>query len=107
MKNQLINTLEQLETEMISCQLWDNNIPSPTALSSCEPFCVDTLRFEQWLQWVFIPKMREMLNSPDFDSFSHTSDIHTMSNYVFKDYQQDTVKINQIIKQLDDLINQF
>ncbi len=107
MKTKLINTLKQLETALIKAQLWEDSMPSLTALSSCEPFCVDTLRFEQWLQWIFIPKMQEMLNAPQFNGFSHTSDIHTMAEHVFKDYQQDTTKITQLIKKIDKLINQL
>jgi uncharacterized protein YqcC (DUF446 family) len=25
------------------------------------PFCMDTLSFEQWLQWVFLPRMKRIL----------------------------------------------
>ncbi len=35
--------------------------PSAQALASVEPFCFDTLEFHAWLQWVFIPKMHEVL----------------------------------------------
>jgi uncharacterized protein YqcC (DUF446 family) len=33
---------------------WDEVPPSIEALSSVEPFSVDTLDFEQWLQWIFL-----------------------------------------------------
>ena len=32
-----------------------------TALASQEPFCMDTLKFEQWLQWIFLPRMKDTL----------------------------------------------
>jgi uncharacterized protein YqcC (DUF446 family) len=31
------------------------------ALASVEPFSVDTLDFEQWLQWIFLPRMKMIL----------------------------------------------
>lgn len=37
--------------------LWGER-PASAALQSQQPFCVDTLRFEQWLQWVFLPRMK-------------------------------------------------
>jgi uncharacterized protein YqcC (DUF446 family) len=33
------------------------------ALSSQQPFCVDTLAFEQWLQWIFLPRMKQLLEA--------------------------------------------
>lgn len=99
--------MNQLETALKKSQLWDDEQPSLEQLSSCEPFCVDTLRFEQWLQWIFIPKMSQIVATPNFNGLVHRSDIHTMSDYAFRDYPQDTKKINQLIKQLDDSLNQF
>lgn len=37
--------------------------PSPEALSSHEPFCVDTLALEEWLQWIFLPRMKLIIES--------------------------------------------
>lgn len=30
-------------------------------MASEAPFCADTLAFEQWLQWMFLPRMQQML----------------------------------------------
>ncbi len=35
--------------------------PPADALSSDQPFCVDTLTFPQWLQFVFLPTIQNML----------------------------------------------
>ncbi|WP_258876037.1 YqcC family protein, partial [Pseudomonas aeruginosa] len=35
-----------------------NTQTAPEALASPEPFCVDTLALEQWLQWIFLPRMK-------------------------------------------------
>ena len=56
----LIIKLEQsLREEM----LWSSSTPPDKALQSILPFALDTLSFEQWLQFVFIPKMIVIVNS--------------------------------------------
>lgn len=42
---------------------WDEEAPSAEALASEQPFCVDTLDFAQWLQWIFLPRMKGILES--------------------------------------------
>lgn len=58
---QLLHLLRQLSPLMDSLGLWQQEPPSLEALSSNEPFSVDTLRPEQWLQWVFLPKMQALI----------------------------------------------
>ncbi|MFD2165836.1 YqcC family protein [Thalassotalea euphylliae] len=55
------NLLNKLEQALKSSKLWSVDAPLPEQLASVQPFCVDTLRFEQWLQFIFIPKMQELL----------------------------------------------
>ncbi|WP_082957052.1 MULTISPECIES: YqcC family protein [unclassified Vibrio] len=43
--------------------LWEENSPSIDALNSTQPFAIDTLRPEQWLQWIFIPKMNGLISA--------------------------------------------
>lgn len=42
---------------------WDASPPSAQALASVEPFCVDTLDFAQWLQWIFLPRMKAIIEA--------------------------------------------
>ena len=55
--------LQQLEAEMRAASLWGSQPPSPEALSSTMPFMYDTLQVEQWLQWVFVPRMHALLDA--------------------------------------------
>ncbi len=105
--NSLKKYLEELEQALKSAQLWDGNMPTSEQLSSREPFCVDTLAFEQWLQWVFIPKLGVLISSPRFSGMPNQSDIHTMAEYAFKDYKQDTSTICLLIKHIDDTLNKL
>ena len=55
--------LRDLEGALRAAELWEAAAPAPAALESIEPFCVDTLRLPQWLQWVFLPRMRAVLDA--------------------------------------------
>ena len=50
-----------IERELRTLDMWSVEPPVPEALASVEPFCVDTLRFEQWLQWIFLPRMKAIV----------------------------------------------
>lgn len=41
---------------------WQAERPSAQALASQQPFCVDTLSFPQWLQFVFIERLQLLLD---------------------------------------------
>jgi len=63
MSDAVKSLLDQLETELKQQQLWSNVAPDAVALASTLPFCCDTLRLEQWLQFVFLQKLRLLLNT--------------------------------------------
>ncbi len=58
---QLSQLLAQLTAELQRQQLWQGQSPSARALASTEPFCVDTLSFSQWLQWIMIPRFEQVI----------------------------------------------
>ncbi|PSW01686.1 YqcC family protein [Photobacterium lipolyticum] len=53
--------LEKLKVVMHETGLWESVAPSQASLASTEPFAVDTLTCNQWLQWIFIPKMTQLV----------------------------------------------
>lgn len=60
-RDQLNLLLETLEMELRAQGRWDGEAPTAAALRSTEPFAVDTLNFDQWLQWILLPRLQEML----------------------------------------------
>ncbi len=54
--------LAELEAELKRQALWEAMPPSPDALNSPNPFCVDTLQYSQWLQWIYIPRLRAIMD---------------------------------------------
>ena len=49
--------LEGIADNLRALDLWASQAPSEAALASQEPFCLDTLNFPQWLQFIFLPRM--------------------------------------------------
>lgn len=58
---QLFSLLQQLELQLQHAQLWSQTPPSDEALASSQPFAIDTLEPEQWLQWIFIARIKAMI----------------------------------------------
>lgn len=55
--------LEQLEAELRCQTLWQAEAPAENALQSTQPFAIDSLEPHEWLQWLFIPGMRRLIES--------------------------------------------
>ncbi|KAB8305263.1 YqcC family protein [Erwinia endophytica] len=62
-EQQIRERLEGIERVIHDAGLWESGAPDTDAFSSQQPFCLDTMLPVQWLQWVFLPRMRAILNS--------------------------------------------
>lgn len=60
-RDRLGELLRALETELRTQGRWETQAPPAKALTSTQPFAVDTLSFDQWLQWILLPRMNELL----------------------------------------------
>jgi|JI10StandDraft_1071094.scaffolds.fasta_scaffold1308175_2 uncharacterized protein YqcC (DUF446 family) len=58
---EIAKTLLVLEREQRRLGAWETLAPDPARLASDVPFCHDTLEFTQWVQWVFLPRFRAVL----------------------------------------------
>lgn len=58
---QIASLLIDIEAELRRLQQWQHEPPAAAALASTEPFCVDTLSFVQWLQFIFLPRMHALV----------------------------------------------
>ena len=63
MRTAVAEVLIDVEAQLRQLGLWDKIPPSSQALASEEPFCVDTLTLPQWLQFIFLPTLYQMLES--------------------------------------------
>ena len=55
--------LTEIETELCRQGLWETAPPAPAAFESGLPFCCDRMRFTQWIQWVFLPRTRALIEA--------------------------------------------
>ena len=55
--------LIDLEAALRQLDLWSDTPPSQEAMSSEQPFAMDSLEFEEWLQFIFLPTLYEVLAS--------------------------------------------
>jgi uncharacterized protein YqcC (DUF446 family) len=58
----LAGCLVNIEEELRRLNQWQAEAPSAEALASTQPFCVDTLRFSQWVQFVFMPLLTALID---------------------------------------------
>ncbi|WP_062264000.1 YqcC family protein [Endozoicomonas arenosclerae] len=62
MTTEVRELLVSLEEELKRLECWQAMPPSAEALASTTPFCMDTMGFTQWLQWLFIPRVHAILD---------------------------------------------
>jgi len=64
MENKFIaiaSTLIDIEKELRALRLWTLESLPPEAFASTQPFAVDTMTFPQWLQFIFLPRMKVLV----------------------------------------------
>lgn len=104
-KQQILTILfSDLEAELKGLDLWKEIRPSEEKLASVEPFAIDTLSFPEWLQFVFIEKMTQLLqaNLPLPDKIAITP----MAIEYFKILAINSKVLIKIIMQIDVAINE-
>lgn len=90
-----------IERELRVLGWWSDLPPSAEALASVEPFSVDTLDFHQWLQWIFLPRMKQILEH-DLP-LPNASGILEMAEMVYAG-RQDTLPLQASLARFDRLI---
>lgn len=92
----LADLLLELEKAMREAGVWDTEAPSDQAKQSTEPFCIDTMGFDQWLRYVMIERFKIMIEHGM--PLPGNCDIAPLATEFFKNY--DTVYIRPIVKAL-------
>ncbi|MBD2811506.1 YqcC family protein [Xenorhabdus sp. Vera] len=60
-EKKILLKLQSIEATMKMVGIWQNYPPKPEAFESTEPFSIDTMSADEWLQWVLIPRMRALI----------------------------------------------
>ena len=59
--DQVTDGLLQIEIELRQLGVWQTESLPPEAFQSTQPFCLDTMDFTQWLQFVFVDRMKVLI----------------------------------------------
>lgn len=62
-RSEIAERLIDLEAGLRQLNLWAVNPPPSSALESRQPFAMDTLELEQWLQFIFLPTLYQLLDT--------------------------------------------
>lgn len=95
--------LMDLECVLRNMQLWSVVAPSDDALASTEPFCVDTLELHQWLQFIFMPRMQQLIVKGD--RLPSACAIAPLAEEVYKTRLSAMEPLLQVLRQLDALLS--
>ena len=52
-----------LEVRLQQTGHWQVSRPEPEAFESQEPFCIDSMSLQQWLRYLFIPRMQALVDA--------------------------------------------
>ena len=91
-----------IEHELRSQGWWSEQAPSAEALASVTPFAVDVMSFEQWLQWIFLPRMKEIIERGL--ALPSASGILVMAETVFTDRPEQSRELRRLLAEFDQLI---
>ena len=95
----LSKLLAELELQMKQVALWQVDQPKAESLMSQQPFAMDTLEPSEWLQWVFIKKLRHQIDEdlPIYKQFN-------VSPYFEQCWEGDKryLSVLQILKKIDE-----
>ncbi len=100
---EIASLLIDIEAELRRLQLWDSEAPSAAALASTEPFCVDTLSFTQWLQFIFLPRMHALIAAAQLPP--GRCEIKPLAEQYFSDSRLDVLALLRAIDALDQRSN--
>jgi len=96
--------LIDLESDLRRLGVWEVNPPSAEALASQEPFAIDTLKFTQWLQFIFVPKMYALIESRA--PLPASCAITPMAEEYFRGAALPITDLMQTLRSMDDLLSE-
>ncbi len=100
---EIASLLIDIEAELRRLRLWEAEPPTPEALASTEPFCVDTLSFPQWLQFVFLPRMHALVAAEQLPP--GRCEITPLAEQYFGNSKLDVLALLRALDALDRRIN--
>ena len=99
---QLAALLIDIEAQLRQLNLWDEEPPPEEALASTQPFAVDTLTLPQWLQFIFLPTIRYLLEEEL--ELPAQCGIAPMAEEFFRGTRMPVVELIAVLERIDELL---
>ena len=99
MQTRIAELLIDIESELRKLGLWSQVPPSAKALASEQPFCVDTLTLSQWLQYIFLPTLYQLME--DGEELPQRCGVAPMAEEYFKGAELSTDALIKALHQID------
>ena len=93
--------LDEIEAEMKRIGMWQEQPPRPEQFSFTQAFAMDTMAFEQWLQFVFVPRVREIVATRG--AFPPHSQVAVQAVREFDAHPLDTSRLHTLLHEFDRL----
>lgn len=100
----LAESLFELERELRALDLWQSEAPSEQALASTQPFAVDTLELNEWLQFIFIPRLFQLVEYRA--AMPASCSVAPMAEEFFRPRQESGEPLVAVLERIDRLITE-
>ncbi len=98
--------INEIEAEMHRMGMWQDQPLTPEQLDFKEPFGIDKLAFEQWLQLIFIARVKEIIAARgEFPSGSQVAD-QAFREWVTWGSRNDVEPLIQLLREFDALFGE-
>jgi uncharacterized protein YqcC (DUF446 family) len=97
--------LNTVEAEMKRIGMWQSKPLTPEQMNFSQAFAGDTMAFEQWLQFIFVPRVRSIIASKGkFPAHSQVSD-QAFREWMMYDQRPEVEPLIALLRQFDALFN--
>ena len=100
---QVADCLLNIEMELRQLGLWESEPPPDEAFQSAQPFCIDTLEFTQWLQFVFVARMKVIIE--ERHPLPAVSGMAPMAEEHFRGRPESGQSLIQALEEIDQLLS--
>jgi len=99
----MADLLLELEREMRRHELWASDEPTEHAMQSTAPFSADRLAIEEWLQWIFIPAIKSIIENDG--ELPEKCEIHPYAEEYLSPGPDQPSTLLQLIREIDQHIS--
>ena len=101
--DEVAELLIDVEAHLRQMDLWEQEPPPPEAFESTQPFAIDTLSFNQWLQFIFLPTMYRLIE--DGEPLPGECGIAPMAEEYFRGQALPSLQLELTLARVDRLLS--